>query len=73
VPLSCYEFFSTEKGALFEIWRIKKGTVLFKEAYRFESCQFLKSHFPIFRFFLEIEVEKIPKKADRMRFYTHPI
>ena len=32
-----------------------------------------KSHFPIFRFFLEIEVEKIPKKADRMRFYTHPI
>ncbi|MCI5802578.1 MAG: hypothetical protein MR014_10445, partial [Oscillospiraceae bacterium] len=51
VPLSCYEFFSTEKGALFEIWRIKKGTVLFKEAYRFESCQFLKSHFPIFRFF----------------------
>ncbi|MCI6027736.1 MAG: hypothetical protein MRZ28_10590, partial [Oscillospiraceae bacterium] len=51
VPLSCYEFFSTEKGALFEIWRIKKGTVLFKEAYGFESCQFLKKPFSDLSFF----------------------
>ena len=32
-----------------------------------------KSGLPIFCFSAETEVRKTPEKADRMRFYAHPI
>ena len=67
-------FGETKKGALFERMTNQKGRLLLL-GQRMGSSPFRsrKSGLPIFCFSAEIGAGKTPEKADRMRFYTHPI
>ncbi len=63
-----------KKDVLFERMTNQKGRLLLLGE-RMSSSPFSspKNGLPIFCFSAEIEARKTPEKADRMRFYTHPI
>lgn len=67
-------FSEKQKSALFERMTNQKGRLLLLGE-RVGSSPFSppKSGLPIFCFSAEIEAGKTPEKADRMRFYAHPI
>ena len=67
-------FGETKKGALFErMTNQKRRLLLLGERMGSSPISSRKSGLPIFYFFAETEARKTPEKADRMRFYTHPI
>lgn len=67
-------FGENKKGALFERMTNQKGRlVLSGERMGSSPISSRKSGLPIFCFSAETEVRKTPEKADRMRFYAHPI
>ena len=74
LPGSRQIFGETKKGALFERMTNQKGRlVLSGERMGSSPISSQKSGLPIFCFSAEIEARKTPEKADRMRFYAHPI
>ena len=68
------DFRRNKKGALFErMTNQKRRLLLLVERMGSSPISSRKSGLPIFCFSAEIRARKTPEKADRMRFYTHPI
>lgn len=68
------QFFGENQKRLFERMTNQKGRfVLSGERMGSSPISSPKSGLPIFCFSAETEARKTPEKADRMRFYAHPI